>query len=161
MPRGEAGELQNSSTLAAANALAWIASTGAEASEGAAAMATTVDVTLKNLMSIEGAVAAALVDYTSGLTLGGTSASKMLDVSVAAAGNTEVVKAKMRTMEMLGLEDRIEDILITLGRQYHLLRPLHSRDGTGLFLYLALDKERGNLALARHQLTKISENLEV
>jgi hypothetical protein len=160
MPRGEAGELQNSSTPAIAHALAWFASTGAEASEGAA-MATTVDVTLKNLMDIEGAVAAALVDYTSGLTLGGTSASKTLDISVAAAGNTEVVKAKLRTMEMLGLDDRIEDILITLGRQYHLLRPLHSRDGTGLFLYLALDKERGNLALARHRLAKISENLEV
>ncbi|HEX4788184.1 MAG TPA: hypothetical protein VH372_06955 [Actinospica sp.] len=124
-------------------------------------MATTVDVALKNLMGLDGALAAALVDYTSGLTLGGTSASKMLDISVAAAGNTEVVKAKMRTMEMLGLDDLIEDILITLGQQYHLLRPLHGRDGTGLFLYLAMDKARGNLALARHRLQKVGEDLEV
>lgn len=124
-------------------------------------MANTVDVALKNIMAIDGAIAAALVDYTSGMTLGGTSASKSLDVSVAAAGNTEVVKAKMRTLEMLGLNERIEDILITLGQQYHLLRPLHGRDGTGLFLYLALDKARGNLALARHQLQKVGENLEV
>jgi hypothetical protein len=124
-------------------------------------MATTVDVALKNMMGIEGAIAAALVDYTSGMTLGGTSASKALDISVAAAGNTEVVKAKMRTMEMLGLNDRIEDILITLGSQYHLLRPLHGHDGSGLFLYLALDKTRGNLALARHQLQRISDTLEI
>lgn len=124
-------------------------------------MPSTVDVTLKNVMNIDGALAAALVDYTSGMSLAGASASKDLDVTVAAAGNTEVVKAKMRTMELLGLDDRIEDILITLGKQYHLMRPLHSRDGAGLFLYLALDRARGNLALARRQLQAISESLEL
>ena len=120
-----------------------------------------VDVALKNAMHIDGAIAAALVDYNSGMALGATSASKELDATVAAAGNTEVVKAKIRTMEMLGLKDRIEDILITLGRQYHLIRPLHSRDGAGLFLYLALAKDRSNLALARRHLQTIAENLEL
>ena len=120
-----------------------------------------VDVALKNAMNIDGAIAAALVDYNSGMALGATSASKELDATVAAAGNTEVVKAKMRTMEMIGLKDRIEDILITLGRQYHLIRPLHSRDGAGLFLYLALAKDRSNLALARRQLQTIADNLEL
>ncbi|MBR7829914.1 hypothetical protein KDK95_26655 [Actinospica sp. MGRD01-02] len=124
-------------------------------------MAAGIDIALKNVMNIEGALAAALVDYTSGMTLAGASASKSLDVTVAAAGNTEVVKAKMRTMELLGLDDRIEDILITLGRQFHLIRPLHSREGAGLFLYLALDKTRGNLALARRQLQVVDESLEL
>lgn len=124
-------------------------------------MPSTVDVTLKNVMNIDGALAAALVDYTSGMSLAGATASKDLDVTVAAAGNTEVIKAKMRTMELLGLDDRIEDVLITLGKQYHLMRPLHSRDGAGLFLYLALDRARGNLALARRQLQAISESLEL
>lgn len=124
-------------------------------------MAQAIDIALKNVMNIDGALAAALVDYTSGMTLAGASTTKSLDVSVAAAGNTEVVKAKMRTMELLGLDDRIEDILITLGHQHHLIRPLHSRDGAGLFLYLALDKSRGNLALARRQLQSISDNLEL
>jgi VIT1/CCC1 family predicted Fe2+/Mn2+ transporter len=124
-------------------------------------MPSTVDVTLKNVMNIEGALAAALVDYTSGMSLAGATATKDLDVTVAAAGNTEVIKAEMRTMELLGLDDRIEDVLITLGKQYHLMRPLHSRDGAGLFLYLALDRARGNLALARRQLQAISESLEL
>lgn len=124
-------------------------------------MAAGIDIALKNVMNIEGAIAAALVDYTSGMTLAGASTTKSLDVNVAAAGNTEVVKAKMRTMEMLGLNDRLDDILITLGHQYHLIRPLHSRDGKGLFLYLALDKARGNLALARRQLQSISDTLEI
>jgi hypothetical protein len=122
-----------------------------------------VDTALKEAMGIDGAIGAALVDYTSGMALGAVCVSKDLDLTVAAAGNTEVVRAKMRTMEMLNMNDGIEDILITLGRQYHLIRPLIGRGSKakGLFLYLALDKERANLALARHQLRSVAESLDV
>ncbi|MDN3293146.1 hypothetical protein QWM81_03600 [Streptomyces ficellus] len=111
--------------------------------------------------TIDGALGAALVDYTSGMALGTIGGGKDLDLAVAAAGNTDVVRAKLRTMEMLGLQDEIEDILITLGGQYHLIRLLKSRGTNGLFLYLALDKNRANLAMARHQLRKIEAELEI
>ncbi len=97
-------------------------------------------------MNIDGAVGVALVDYTSGMALGVAGGTKELDLTVAAAGNTDVVRAKLRAMEMLNLKDGIEDILITLGGQYHLIRPLTGRSGKGLFLYLALLKNRANLA---------------
>jgi len=65
-------------------------------------------------------------------------------------------------MEMLGLPDSIEDILITLDSQYHLIRLLRARrTGDALFLYLALSKSRANLGLARHQLRKIEGDLDV
>ncbi|MYW69118.1 hypothetical protein GTY65_34350 [Streptomyces sp. SID8379] len=111
--------------------------------------------------SIEGASAAALVDYTSGMALGTIGGSKSFDLEVAAAGNTDVVRAKLRTMEHLGLKDEIEDILITLNTQYHLIRLIKGRGGNGLFLYLVLDSSRANLAMARHQLKKIEADLEV
>ncbi|MGO4758307.1 hypothetical protein AB4212_58535 [Streptomyces sp. 2MCAF27] len=111
------------------------------------------------LASIEGATGAALVDYTSGMALGTIGGSNSFDLNVAAAGNTDVIRAKLRTMEHLGLKDEIEDILITLGTQYHLIRLLKKQNG--LFLYLVLDSGRANLAMARHQLRKIEAELEV
>ncbi|MFE5480969.1 hypothetical protein [Streptomyces sp. NPDC056527] len=122
----------------------------------------TVETSLKEAMtSIEGSVAVALVDYTSGMALGTLGGSKDLDLTVAAAGNTDVIRAKVRTMEMLGLKDDIEDVLITLGSQYHLMRLIKGRGGNGLFLYLVLDKGRANLAMARHQLKRIEAELEL
>ncbi|SNQ48387.1 conserved hypothetical protein [Frankia canadensis] len=120
-----------------------------------------VDIALKESLEIGGALGAALVDFTSGMTLGTAGNSHALDLEAAAAGNTEVIRAKLRTMESLGLQDTIEDILITLGRQYHLIRLLQSHSGRGLFLYLVLDKNRANLALARHRLRAIESQLDV
>ena len=120
-----------------------------------------MDTAMKEAMNIDGAIGVALVDYTSGMALGVAGGTKDLDLTVAAAGNTDVVRAKLRAMEMLNLKDGIEDILITLGGQYHLIRPLTGRSGKGLFLYLALLKNRSNLAMARHQLKKIEEDLDV
>ncbi|UGT42290.1 hypothetical protein LTV02_02360 [Nocardia yamanashiensis] len=120
-----------------------------------------MDIALKDMMVIDGSIGAAVVDYNSGMALGMLGSSKQLDLQVAAAGNTEVVRAKMRTIEQLALGETIEDILITLSSQYHIIRPMTGRKSKGLFLYLALDRDRANLALARHRLKTIEEELEV
>jgi hypothetical protein len=119
-----------------------------------------IETSLKEAMTIEGAIGVALVDYTSGLTLGTLGGGAVMDMNIAAAGNTDVVRAKMRALEMLGLQDGIEDILITLDTQYHLIRLVKSK-GDGFFLYLSLSKSRANLGLARHQLRKIEADLDV
>jgi hypothetical protein len=119
-----------------------------------------IEAALKEAMNIDGAVGACLVDWESGMSLGAAGGGKYLDLDVAAAGNTEVIRAKMRTMESLRLDDSIEDILITLTKQYHLIRLLRSaRNEQGLFLYLVLDRTRANLALARHSLKRIETEI--
>lgn len=121
-----------------------------------------IEAALKEAMTIDGAVGVCLVDWDSGMSLGSLGGGKYLDLDVAAAGNTEVVRAKMRTMESLRLEDTIEDILITLNKQYHLIRLLkNSRNEQGLFLYLVLDRGKSNLALARHNLRRIEADLTI
>jgi hypothetical protein len=121
-----------------------------------------VEAALKEAMNIDGALGACLVDWESGMSLGAAGGGKYLDLDVAAAGNTEVIRAKMRTMESLRLDDSIEDILITLTKQYHLIRLLkNSRNEQGLFLYLVLDRTRANLALARHSLKRIEGDITI
>ena len=121
-----------------------------------------IETALKEAMSIEGAIGAALVDWDSGMPLGTLGGGKYLDLELAAAGNTEVVRAKMRTLQSLNMNDTIEDILITLTKQYHLIRLLGDPGGRqSLFLYLALDRAKANLALARHHLKRIESDLEV
>lgn len=119
-----------------------------------------IETALKDAMTIDGALGVSLVDYDSGMSLGVLGGGRDLNLEVAAAGNTEVVRAKIRTLETIGIQDDIEDILITLGRQYHLIRLLKSGQGR-LFLYLALDRERANLALARHHLRRIEGELSI
>lgn len=115
---------------------------------------------LKRAMDIDGAIGVALVEYSSGMTLG-TLGGGSLDLEVAAAGNTEVVRAKLRTMEQLGLSGGIEDILITLDTQYHMIRLITGAGGEGLFLYLALNRSQANLAMARRSLSGLEKELVV
>ena len=121
-----------------------------------------IETALKEAMAVEGALGAALVDWESGMTLGTLGGGKYLDLELAAAGNTEVIRAKVRTLESLRLNDTVEDILITLGTQYHLIRLIKNGNGVhGLFLYLVLDRPKANLALARHHLKRIEGDLAV
>jgi hypothetical protein len=121
-----------------------------------------IETALKEAMAIEGALGAALVDWDSGMALGTLGGGKYLDLDLAAAGNTEVIRAKMRTLESLRLNDSVEDILISLTAQYHLIRLLKNADGShNLFLYLVLDRSKANLALARHHLKRIESDLAI
>jgi predicted regulator of Ras-like GTPase activity (Roadblock/LC7/MglB family) len=115
----------------------------------------TIKQSLDELLTLDGAQCAAVVDSSSGMMLG--SAGTGVDLEVAAAGNTEVMRAKLKTMRSLGLNDVIEDILITLGKQYHLLRPLSRKEG--VFIYFVLDKAKSNLAIARRKMQDIEKDL--
>ena len=112
---------------------------------------------LAKLLEVDGALCAAVVDANSGMLLGKIGTG--LDLDLAAAGNTEVVRAKMKTMKSLGLNDAIEDILITLGKQYHIIRPIAAK--AGLFVYLVLDKAKSNLALARRGAQDVEQTLQL
>ena len=116
---------------------------------------TTIKQVLDELMTVDGAMCTAIVDSGSGMILG--AAGSGVDMEVAAAGNTEVVRSKMKTMRALGLNDVIDDILITLGKQYHIIRPSSRKEG--VFIYFVLDKNKSNLAMARRKVQDVDKDL--
>jgi len=112
---------------------------------------------LDSFLGLDGGLCSALVDANSGMMLGQSGSG--VDLELAAAGNTEVVRAKLKTMNSLKLNDKIEDILITLGKQYHIIRPVASKPG--LFFYVVLDKTKSNLAMARRKVQDVEAALSL
>ena len=113
---------------------------------------------LDELMDIDGAVGAAVVDYENGMTLG-TAGGRNIDMELAGAGNTEVVRSERNIIHDLGLEGDIEDLLISLETSYHLIRMCENHED--VFIYLVIDRDKGNLGLSRRSIDKIDERLEL
>lgn len=113
---------------------------------------------LKDLRDIDGFIGACLVDSESGMVFA-TEGGGSLDLELAAAGNTEVVRAKRKTMAALDLDDKIEDILMTLATQYHIVRPLESNDS--IFVYIALERAKANLAFARLKIKEFEKTVKL
>ena len=105
---------------------------------------------------VAGVIATAVVDLESGMTLAAKSNRTDFDLAVASAYNSELVKQKMKIMRALNLKSSLEDILLTLSDQFHLIRFL---PGGGSFLYLAADRGSTNLAILRITVAKHTAGL--
>ena len=115
-----------------------------------------LDAAMADILSLNGSIAAAVVDWKTGMVLCSDTKQKF-DIELASAGNAEVVKAKMATMKSLGLDGTIEDILITLSNQLHIIRTISSNPN--LFLYLAISSDGASLAMAKMKMQSVEQGL--
>ena len=99
---------------------------------------------------ISGFIAASVVDMDSGLTLGVRSSRPDFDLSAASAYNSEIVKQKLKTIKVLNLKSTLEDMLLTLSDQIHLIRLVSPTT----FVYLAADRSLTNLAIVRSTVSR-------
>ncbi|MFC4310068.1 hypothetical protein ACFPN2_13335 [Steroidobacter flavus] len=106
---------------------------------------------------VNGVIATAAVDLESGMTLAAKSNRGDFDLTVASAYNSELVKQKLKIMRALNLKVQLEDMLITLTDQFHLIKLL---PGGLSFLYLAVDRNTTNLAILRNSVNKHCNGLE-
>ncbi|GAB3638155.1 hypothetical protein GCM10027422_37450 [Hymenobacter arcticus] len=99
------------------------------------------------LLALPELLAVAVIDIASGQALAAHTNAPDLVPAKAAPYNAEVVRQKRRALQALDLPgERIEDILITLHQQLHLLRVSHDDQRV---LYLAINSRDTNLALVR------------
>lgn len=110
------------------------------------------------LKKLAGFIGAAVVDSETGLVLGRVDGHSR-DLEGFAAGSMEVVRAARRMVHVLEIDDDVEDVLVTLGAQYHLARTVAK--SPAIFLYLALDRGVANLAMARLTLKQVEEAITV
>jgi len=104
---------------------------------------------------VPGFIAASLVDLDSGMTLAVKSARPDFDLAAASAFNSEIVKQKHKTIRALGLSSNLEDILLTLSDQLHLIKMV----GNSSFIYLAAERATTNLAIMRTSVVRHSNGL--
>ena len=109
-----------------------------------------VDTFEKIAADMPGYMAASLVDLESGMTLGLKTLRPDFDLAAASAYNSEMVKQKLKIMKALNLKTTLDDMLITLGDQIHVIKLV----GTNAFIYLAVDRAHSNLAIVRNALNK-------
>jgi CheY-like chemotaxis protein len=130
---------------------------GDAAAEDVDAAQPAVQEALDEAMEIDGALGVALIDSASGLSLGTAGGSGRVNVELAGAAAAEFLRAEARAMAAAGVKDTIEDVMVTLGKQYHLIRFLGPDPHA--FLYIVLDRERSNLGMARHRLATIGRRI--
>lgn len=100
---------------------------------------------LEKLLTFDGALCVALVDSETGMTLG--KAGSGVDIDLAAAGASVILRARLASIKALGGDDHIEDVLISLTSQVQIIHPLPRTPS--IFTYLIGDKAKSSLAMAR------------
>ncbi|MEU3369890.1 hypothetical protein ABZ734_05235 [Streptomyces sp. NPDC006660] len=118
---------------------------------------------LEKALTIGGATGVAIVDFKQRRVLGSMDRGSGLDMDKVAYGDSDVMRAKLYTLELLGYApDSVEDILITLGTELHMIRPLPRLREGGIFVYLVLDRARTEpLDDIRRQLQALAPLLEL
>lgn len=91
-------------------------------------------------------LAVAVVETETGMPLASHSNLADFDIETAAAYNTEVVKQKLKAIQALKLNQTVQDILLTLTDQLHVIKLSPTGDK---FIYLAVNSRDTNLAVAR------------
>lgn len=106
--------------------------------------------------NVPGFIALSVTEIDTGVSLVSHSEKADFDPEIASTFNLEVAKAKMAAIEALGLKSKIQDILITLTDQIHIVDVAENGD---YFIYLAVDSSKANLGMTRALLKKYKKDI--
>jgi hypothetical protein len=105
---------------------------------------------LEKLLSFDGAMCVAVVDSETGMILG--KAGSGIEIDLAAAGASVILRARLASIKALGSQEQIDDVLISTTSQVQIIHPLPANPS--IFTYLIGDKTKSSLAMARYKATE-------
>ncbi len=108
---------------------------------------------LELAVQVDGGLAAGVADIAGGANL--ATAGGGIDVVAAASGLATVLRTKLKAIALLRLAEPLEDVVVTLGTQLHLLRMVDEHR----FIWVVLDRSTANLALARFRASEAADLL--
>ena len=106
--------------------------------------------------NVSGFIAVSVTEIKTGMSYCSLSVDPSFDPELASAYNLEVIKAKFLAIKALGLNQKIDDVLITLSSQIHII---DVSDNGEYFVYLAVDSSKANLGMTRAILKKYSKDI--
>lgn len=106
--------------------------------------------------NVPGFIACAVIEIKSGISFYSLSVDPSFDPEIACVYNLEVAKSKMKAIQALGLKDEIQDILITLKTQIHIIDIAANGE---YMVYVAVDAVNGNLGMTRSLLNRYKKTL--
>lgn len=115
-----------------------------------------IDGILARAAGIEGLLAAALVEVSSGQVLAQLQVGDAVAPDLVAAAAADVAAVLGDLVTRAGLDDELEDVMVTLtGRQF-LMRGVRDAGPEPLVLVVTLDRREATLGLARRDLREIA-----
>jgi hypothetical protein len=112
---------------------------------------------LEKLLSFDGALCVAVGDSATGMILG--KAGSGIEIDLAAAGASVILRARLASTKALGNDEKIDDVLISLTTQVQIIHPLPSNPS--IFTYLIGDKAKASLAMARYKATEADLQIQL
>ena len=108
---------------------------------------------LGRVFTIEGAVAASVVDWRTNTTLAKRSVRVEFDIEDASRGHAGLLKAATTSLRDQGVEDTVDEMISEFDGHIHLVRPIGGY--RNIMIYVVLDRERATVPLARRTLASI------
>ena len=106
---------------------------------------------------ISGLKAISAVEIESGLSHGSLIVDEKFDLDAASAYNAEVIKAKIKAKNAMGMQkEKIDLMIIELTSQIHLIQPT---DDEKYIIYMAADKS-SNVGMVRKVMKSISGEVQ-
>ncbi|HEV2851946.1 MAG TPA: DUF4388 domain-containing protein [Thermoanaerobaculia bacterium] len=113
---------------------------------------------MKRGQTLKGSAGLLLVDTDGGEVLGASGSAESVDLgSTLALAAAQFLRQERRVAERLGLNDPLQDMIVTTAERYYLIRAVG--EGGRHFLLLVLDRHQANLAKAQLDLVALERAL--